>query len=262
MKNESVIKETENGYYYEGYLGAPAWKGKKSDTYLHGGDLSRAIRHDLKENGITGVSVRCETYSGGQCLHLTLKAKPSDYVSKEEFIKNYDINKTMNNEIIYNARPYEHYGKTYYYTDTIRTNDFFKLPAEEQKEKLDYHKNYMYDYLRKKDELDAEARYSEDILTKEFQDKVRKIDGIVSQYNHDESNSMVDYFCNNFYVDCRVKPSEPYITEQEQTQNIEEDINHNQNGDFNDSPHYDTSYKWEDPRDNLGKAWPEDDFEL
>lgn len=216
MKNDNIIKETESGYYYEGYLGTTAWRGNKSDKSLYGSELSKAIRDDLKKAGIKNVSVKIDTFSGGQHLYLTLKATPSDYVSKEEFIKNYDINKAMNGEI--------RYGESY--TDTIRINDFCKLPAEEQKEKLDYHKNYMYDYLRREDKLDAEARYSEDIFAKDFQQKIERIQAVVNAYNHEDINGMADYFHTNFYASYDVKPTEPYITKQDRdNEDIDDFIN-------------------------------------
>lgn len=72
----AAIGEHDNelgGTISEGYLGATRWDGNKSGKYLYGAELSKAIREELKAQGIKGVSVSCKTFSGGQ--HITVKVK-------------------------------------------------------------------------------------------------------------------------------------------------------------------------------------------
>lgn len=67
----AAIGEHDNelgGTISEGYLGATRWDGNKSGKYLYGAELSKAIREELKAQGIKGVSVSCKTYSGGQSI--------------------------------------------------------------------------------------------------------------------------------------------------------------------------------------------------
>lgn len=218
MKNDNVIKETENGYYYEGYLGNTAWKGKKSDTFLYGSELSKAIRQDLKENGITGISVKCDTYSGGQSLTITIKAKPSDYVSKEEFKKRYTEGDVMRGrDVICKASDYNEKYNDFEKIQTISVNEFGILPQAEKEKILNYHQDIMYITNRneKHNYISHMNDYDYKIYTNEMRQKLEKIQGIVSQYNHKDNNGMADYFDNNFYVDYTVKPSEPYLTKKE-----------------------------------------------
>lgn len=232
MRNDTVIQETEHGNYYEGYLGATAWKGKKSDTFLYGSDLSRAIRQDLKENGITGISVKCDTYSGGQSLTITIKAKPSDYVSKDEFKKRYTEGDVMRGrDVICKASDYNEKYNYFENTQIISVDEFGVLPQTEREKILNYHQDIMY--ITNRNEKHNYISYMNDydykIYTDEMRRKLEKIQGIVSEYNHNDSNSMVDYFDNNFYVDYTVKPTELYITEQTQTTEQETENRDTQN---------------------------------
>ena len=70
----------------DGYLGGGSIYGSKSNHYLHGADLSAAIRADLKKAGIKGVTVRCKTYTGGQNLTATVKVDSDGYADRTAFI--------------------------------------------------------------------------------------------------------------------------------------------------------------------------------
>lgn len=188
MINE-VISKNEQGCFYEGYMGAVGWKGKKSQLYLWGSDLSKAIRAELKEHKIKGVYVSCKTYSGGQSLYMTIMANESDYVTREEFLSNYDINYS-GVELVYGDS----------YSDKIDKDEYYNLSREEQKIIQYRHKNYLYDYYKNQERLSIDSLYGLELLfTKEFLSKIEKIKLIVSEYNHSENNGMVDYFDNNFF---------------------------------------------------------------
>ena len=83
--------EGEDTVVTDGYLGATAVYGAKSREYLHGSDLSAAIRADLKAAGIKGVTVSCKTYAGGQSVTATIKTTPADLVTLDEYVNNYRI---------------------------------------------------------------------------------------------------------------------------------------------------------------------------
>ena len=188
MTND-IISRNEQGCFYDGYMGAIGWKGKKSHLSLWGSELSKAIRAELKEHNIKGVYVKCTTYSGGQSLYITIKADECDYVTREEFLTNYKINYNCV-ELVFGDG----------YTDKIDIEKYFTLSREEQ-DKIQYlHKNYLYDYYKNQEHLSVDSTSGlETLFTKEFLSKIQKIKIIVSEYNHSENNGMVDYFYNNFF---------------------------------------------------------------
>lgn len=50
-----------------------------SGKYLYGAELSKAIREELKRQGIKGVSVSCKTFTGGQRITVKVKAVADDF---------------------------------------------------------------------------------------------------------------------------------------------------------------------------------------
>ena len=88
----AAIGEHDNelgGVVSDGYMGALRWDGNKSNQHLYGSDLSKAIREELKRQGIKGVSVSCKTFSGGQKLTIKVKATAADFIGRDEYIKDY-----------------------------------------------------------------------------------------------------------------------------------------------------------------------------
>ena len=70
--------ETGAAVVTSGYMGGGAIYGAKSNRALYGKDLSAAIRADLKAAGVKGVTIACESYSGGQSIHATITIERSD----------------------------------------------------------------------------------------------------------------------------------------------------------------------------------------
>lgn len=75
----------------DGYLGATAVYGAKSQEHLQGSDLSAAIREDIKRSGIKGVTISCKTYAGGQSITATIKTTEADMVSLDEYKASYRV---------------------------------------------------------------------------------------------------------------------------------------------------------------------------
>lgn len=191
----AAIGEHDNelgGTISEGYLGATRWDGNKSGKYLHGSDLSKAIREELKRQGIKGCSVSCKTYSGGQSVRVRVNTTAADFVSRDEYINNYSCN-----DIGY-----------WLYTEDgeqIHRDKWFALDADEQQRTLRSHAARAYDYSISHDidinhyHIDSYKEY-----TVEFKAKLHKINAVLDTYHHDDSNGMVDYFDTNFYRDITV----------------------------------------------------------
>lgn len=175
----------------DGYMGAYETTGSKytAKGWLFGAELSKAIREDLKRCGFKGVSVSCKTFSGGQEIRLKVKANPEDIAKETDYIKDFNIN---------NLR--------YWIKDTkgneMHINDLWGLPSEQITAIKDYNAKLQYDYAVKS--LDSYGidmyNYREDpIFTRAFNDKIKALQKVLDAYNHDDSNSMVDYFDRHFY---------------------------------------------------------------
>ncbi len=184
------------GTVADGYMGAVAWYGNHSKQYLHGAELSKAIREAFKTAGIKGVSVSCKTYSGGQSLTITVKTNPSDFISESEYINNYSVD--LSNYWIYTSANTSFSTKDYYEKFTSDDREIARQAAAEYEYKIltQQERSINHYYLEK---------YT--VGTKEFCEKLRLINRIVKSFNYDDSNSQVDYFDTNFYYDICTKPA-------------------------------------------------------
>ena len=180
------------GTISDGYLGATRWDGNKSNQHLYGSDLSKAIREELKRQGIKGCSVSCKTYSGGQSVRVRVNATAADFVSRDEYINNYSCN-----DIGY-----------WLYTEDgeqIHRDKWFALDADEQQRTLASHARREYDYSTTHS-IDINYYHIDNYTeyTEAFRAKLHKINAVLDTFHYDDSNGMVDYFDTNFYRDITV----------------------------------------------------------
>lgn len=201
---ESKLRDTicnasadDNGVIVtDGYMGATAIYGTKSNRRLYGADLSAAIRQEFKAAGLKGVSIRCSSYSCGQHLYITVKTSNSDFVNRDEYIAAY--------------RP--SYGMGWIPLgdhESIHVDEFFALDPNGDGENIRRAAAaYAYKIATTGSQqinhyhLDKYTEYTAAML-----EKLRKINEIVAAYRYDDSNSQVDYFDTNFYYTISVKPS-------------------------------------------------------
>lgn len=199
---EDITGEKTEGatVYTDGYLGGGAVYGSKSDKYLYGAELSKAIREDIKAAGIKGASVRCKSYSGGQSITVTLSLPASAYVTKEQFAADYRI-PTSASWIYYEDED----GKS----QTMHIDKYYsrEISAEEQ-EKIrisaaasEYHRE-----AESENDLNIYHLDKYKVYTLKTMETIKKVNSIISAYRYDESNSMVDYFETNFYYTIVTKP--------------------------------------------------------
>ena len=175
----------------DGYLGGGSYYGSKTHKYLHGADLSAAIRADLKAAGIKGVTVKCHTYTGGQNITATVKISESDYISRQQFIDSYRI-------------AYSQYWIDCGNGESIHVDRYFAADGDEQERIRQAAAALAYDRATTK-EQDVRLSWV-DWLTDAAMKKLQAIDSIIAAYRYDNSNGMVDYFDTNFYYDLRLKP--------------------------------------------------------
>lgn len=187
----AAIGEHDNelgGTRSEGYLGATRWDGNKSGKYLYGAELSKAIREELKAQGIKGVSVSCKTFTGGQEVRIKVKAAAEDFISREEYINDYAAGK------------YGFHAAWFYTEDgeSIHRDKLFSLSNEEQQRIIRSHAAREYDSA-----VSGKTEYyrfdDNKIYTEAFRAKLHRINAVLDTFYHNDSNSMVDYFDTNFY---------------------------------------------------------------
>ena len=176
----------------DGYMGGGSYYGSKSHKYLHGADLSAAIRADIKAAGIKGVTVKCHTYTGGQNLTATIKVTPDDYIDRDQFIDTYRVKY---------SQAWIYYGDN---SEYIHVDKYFALDAAEQ-ERIRV-SAAIRDWNRNTTQEQNVSISRVDWLKAEVFQKLKAVEAIIAAYRYDNSNSMVDYFDTNFYYDLRLKP--------------------------------------------------------
>lgn len=197
--NDMVPPEEQATVVTDGYMGGGAVYGSKSNRNLYGTDLSKAIRADIKSAGIKNTFVRCETYSGGQHLYITIKTTTEDVINRDEFIQQYEIK---------GGSPWIEVRNEEGRISTIHIDQYCNMTRDEQEEirinaaKLSYYKEIESEYDINHYHLDKYHGFSEAGMK-----KLETILNIVESYRYDNSNPMVDYFDTNFYFSITTKPS-------------------------------------------------------
>lgn len=189
----AAIGEHDNelgGTISEGYLGATRWDGNKSGKCLYGAELSKAIREELKAQGIKGVSVSCKTFTGGQEITVKVKAAAEDFISRDEYINDYVAGKFGFNNRWFVTEDGE----------SIHCEKLFSLSNEEQRRILRSHAAREYDSaVSGRTDINYYRIDDNKIYTEAFRAKLHRINAVLDAYHYDDSNSMVDYSDTNFY---------------------------------------------------------------
>ncbi|MGM9763524.1 MAG: hypothetical protein ACI3ZQ_05855 [Candidatus Cryptobacteroides sp.] len=185
--------------YTDGYMGGGAVYGSKSNQYLFGADLTKAIREDIKKAGIKGVTIRSKSYSGGQTITATVSLPESAFVPEADFIANYEIN--YHQSWIYYA---DSCGKV----QSVHIEKYFDSDAETRNAIKNSAAMYEYDSTTRH-ECPVSQHYIDTYksFTDETRQLLKKIVSIIEAYRYDESNAMVDYFNTNFYFGIVTKPA-------------------------------------------------------
>lgn len=214
-ENYYIYEKNKYGYYAEDFGGYKIWSGNNSNRFLYGRQLSQTIRDALKMYKIKGVSIKIEQFTGGQALYITIKAKPTDFISKTEYIENGDYREIIKARFFYEGVK-ETNGKKEY----IRNNDLdaiFNASPEEQDKMLRIHRSCEYDYIREQEALKPWECL--EICTKEFLYKLEKVEGTVKSFNYSKDHDYTDYHETNFYSHYCIKPTQPYIAEEAENNN-------------------------------------------
>ena len=181
----------------EGYMGAVAYDGSNSKLNLYGANLTKAIREAFKKCGIKGVTVKMHSYSGGQSVYFTITPAAGDLVTLEDYIKNSSIQDFARHTWIQDPENnYESIKFDYAVSE---------LPQEELDRLIRANAKDTYERFTSGGNINEYSVNDEKIFTDQFKAKFHKIRQIVSSFNYDDSNSMVDYFNRGFYEHYKLK---------------------------------------------------------
>lgn len=184
------VDEEFTTVYTDGYFGAGAVYGSKSNKSLYGAELTKAIREDLKR---VGIKATVRKYHGGSSIAVTISASASDYVPFETFLQSFELHDYVD---FYNADD-----------QRVCERDFWSAGHDQQKEiiratALHYYKGYV-----EKESFSVNHYYLDrlTVFTPEALERIKLANQVVMAYRYDESNSQVDYFNTNFYYDIYIK---------------------------------------------------------
>lgn len=179
----------------DGYLGGGAVYGSKSNLHLYGTDLAKAIRADIKKAGIKGVTIASKHGN----IQATITTTAADIIPEDDFVNAYRVT---------GAFGWVDYTDEGGMSKTVSLCDFYSLPDElREKIRIEHaRREYASDYTHRNGVNHYHIdKYSG--FTDKGREKILAVLGIISAYRYDESNSMVDYFNTNFYIDIYTKPA-------------------------------------------------------
>lgn len=192
----TVPAEEYNTILSDGYMGATESTGNQyaNGRCLYGAELSKAIREAMKKCGYKGYSVSVKTYSGGQSIRVTLKASESDLMNINEYADNFRGKGYWG--------WYVNLDGTQIHESNMPWSDFEKCEAIRKHTAEHRYNHHKEDMLGK---WGADWHNVSDMFTEAFTARVDGVKRILNAFNHDDSNSMVDYFDRHFYEDITIK---------------------------------------------------------
>lgn len=194
MENNEILK----GCYtksVEAYMGGTGYEGSNSNSGLYGSDLTSKLREITKACKIKGV-----TFSIKHCTSLTIKIKITDVdiVPYEHIASTIEDGNFLN--VGHGAWREDPRNPGHY----VCASEFWNWTATEQQTAIKFWAKKWYDSMIVGDmgsichgwQLNKE-KYP--CFSDEFWDRWMALTKIVSSFNYDKSNSMVDYFETGFY---------------------------------------------------------------
>ena len=155
------------------------WEGSRSSEYTGNSDC---FRKAFKETGIKGVTVRKPYW---ERYDFTIRFKESEIVSKSD----YKISLRRISSCFVFGKYYRE--GIYGYIEEFRKNHSIEDGNNEFERVHKILSDEHYDYCLKND--------VEDILNEKGKAKLKKVKEIVSSFNYDRSDTMVDYYDRGFY---------------------------------------------------------------
>lgn len=155
------------------------WKGSRVNEYTGNSDC---FRKAFKEAGIKGVTVRKPYW---ERYDFTIRFKESEIVSKSD----YKIPLRRISSCFVFGKYYRE--GIYGYMEEFRNNHSIEEGNNEFERVHKILSDEHYNYCLEND--------AEDILNEKGKAKLKKVKEIVSSFNYDRSDTMVDYYDRGFY---------------------------------------------------------------
>lgn len=164
--------------------------GSKSNINLYGADLAKAIREDLKQAHIKGVTIRSKNSGYTDCFIVTVTIEKSD-LRNDYQVSERKIWNDLHNWGVWNGNKRVYANELYKDDGKVDMQKFEELRNEVTRRRLsEYSDKVQISHFCIEDYLE---------FTDTFREKLKTICGIISAYRYDNSNSMIDYFDTNFY---------------------------------------------------------------
>lgn len=196
--NNNEILSTCYTKTVEAYMGGQGYEG--SNSHCYSGDAIKQMREIAKACKIKGVTFSRHSYSGGSSISIKMKLLTGD-------VRDYDeIAEQVENVDFLNI------GHRHWMSDpsidrpncSYLVDNFWKETAERQKELLHHWGLEWYNMMVSGNGSSIMHYWQLDqknnpCFTEQFFDRWNALGKIVSSFNYDHSNAMVDYFDVNFY---------------------------------------------------------------
>lgn len=186
------IEKTEIGTIYEG------WRGTKSREWHSDQELKGLLMEDLKKAGIK-ASIRFNRAGWLTSLTMTITVKADMIKSFEEYKKDFQVESGWYN--------YKDASATNGYS-CIHAEKFWNMDSNAQETKDLFENIARTAYDEAVERLHTNDHYGFNpvkVLTDEGNALFEMAREIVSQYNHDNSDTMTDYFDRGIYDHYRFK---------------------------------------------------------
>ena len=155
------------------------WEGSRKEEYTND---STCFRKAFKEAGIKGVTVRKPYW---ERYDFTIRFKESEIVSKSDY--KIPLRRLLSCFVFGKFYKEGIYG----YMEEFRNNHSIEEGNNEFERVHKILSDEHYDYCLEND--------AEDILNEKGKAKLKKVKEIVSSFNYDRSDTMVDYYDRGFY---------------------------------------------------------------
>lgn len=176
-------KFVDGGGLYDG------WEGGNNKSWSTDKELKAFLLADFKRAGIS-ASVRFNRAGYLTSITVTIKISPDDIKPFDEWEASYNV--PGSGWISYEDENGTHRD--------IFAEKFWSLPDDEREALLPYIKRAAYEYsVQRLTTYGNPHRGEEDVLTENGNRIFSTVQAIVSSYNRDCSNSMIDYFDRDIY---------------------------------------------------------------
>ena len=165
--------------------------GSKSNINLYGADLAKAMKQDLKQEKIKGVTIRSKNRGYTDCFIITVTVEKSDMNTDYE-VDEQQLWNTLHKWGVYIGEKRIFANDLYNEDRTVNLPKFLEVRKAVSKHEIEK-------YADNTVEINHYVIDTYKEFTEQFLKKLTAIRDIVGAYHYDHSNSMIDYFDTNFY---------------------------------------------------------------